>query len=71
MLCILIDVVINIPFGFTNETIFYSKILFSSLFFGILITIWIFTDKDDGIIFLTYTIFLPVNYNNFIDNICS
>ncbi|CAD8158302.1 unnamed protein product [Paramecium pentaurelia] len=60
MLCILIDVVTNIPFGFTNETVFYSKILFSSLFFGILITIWIFTNKDDGIIFLTYSIFLPI-----------
>ncbi|CAD8154309.1 unnamed protein product [Paramecium octaurelia] len=60
MLCILIDVVTNTPFGFTNETVFYSKILLSSFFFGILITIWIFTNKDDGIIFLTFTIFLPI-----------
>ena len=71
MLFILIDVLINIPFGFTYETVFYSKMLFSSLFFGILITIWIFSDYDDGIIFLTYSIFLPVNFNNFIDNLCS
>lgn len=67
MLCILIDVLVNIPFGFTNETVFYSKVLFSSFIFGVLITIWIFTKKDDGIIFLTYSIILPVNFINFID----
>ncbi|CAD8158304.1 unnamed protein product [Paramecium pentaurelia] len=60
MLIILIDVVTNIPFGFTHETIFYAKFLIISIFFGFLVSLWIFTKKDDGLIFLTCSLFLPL-----------
>jgi hypothetical protein len=55
-----VDSYMNLPFGYSNETIFFSKILGCSTFFEILVLIWIFSNNDDGIIFLTFSIFAPV-----------
>ncbi|CAK78266.1 unnamed protein product (macronuclear) [Paramecium tetraurelia] len=60
MFCLLFDVFTQLPFGFTTETIFYSQILITSIFFGILISYWMFSDSDDGIIFLTSCIMIPL-----------
>ncbi|CAD8077223.1 unnamed protein product [Paramecium sonneborni] len=60
MFCLLLDVFTKYPFGFTTETIFYSQILISSIFFGALVACWIFTNLDDGVIFLTSCIIIPL-----------
>ncbi|CAD8154289.1 unnamed protein product [Paramecium octaurelia] len=77
MIVISLDTFINFPFGFSYETVYFSKCLFSSSFFQILVAIWIFSDLDDGHIFLSFCIILPlifgINqtlYDNYFDNKC-
>lgn len=60
LLIIGLDNYLNLPFGFSNETVFFSKSLVCSLLFEILVIIWLFSNKDDGIIFITFTILVPV-----------
>ncbi|CAD8065677.1 unnamed protein product [Paramecium primaurelia] len=60
MFCLLFDVFTQLPFGFTTETIFYSQILITSIFFGALISYWMFSKSDDGVIFLTSCIIIPL-----------
>ncbi|CAD8077962.1 unnamed protein product [Paramecium sonneborni] len=74
---IALDIYINIPFGFSQETIFFSKCLLSTWFFEILVAIWIFSDLNDAHIFLTFCISVPlifgINqalYDNYIDKEC-
>ncbi|CAD8163158.1 unnamed protein product [Paramecium pentaurelia] len=77
MFIISLDTFSNFPFGFSSETIHFSQCLLSATFFEILVAIWIFSDLDDGHIFLTFCIVVPlifgINqafYDNYIDNQC-
>ena len=60
MLLISLDIYISCPFGYSYETVYFSKCLMSASFFEILVAIWIFSDLDDGLIFLTFCIIVPV-----------
>ncbi|CAD8065705.1 unnamed protein product [Paramecium primaurelia] len=77
IIIIALDIYLNIPFGFQKETIFFSKCLWCSWFFEILVAIWIFSDLNDGHIFLSFCICVPlifginqVLYDIYIDKEC-
>ncbi|CAD8159737.1 unnamed protein product [Paramecium pentaurelia] len=77
MIVIALDTYFNIPFGFQQETVFFSKCLWCAWFFEILVAVWIFSDLNDGHIFLTFCICVPlifginqVLYDNYIDKEC-
>lgn len=60
MFIISLDTYINFPFGYSYEAVYFSKCLVSASFFELLVAIWIFSDLDDGHIFLSFCIMLPV-----------
>lgn len=67
MILIAFDTYINLPFGFCYETVYFTKCLVCSSFYEILIAIWIFSEKlDDGHIFLSFCIGVPVILYNII-----
>ncbi|CAD8163153.1 unnamed protein product [Paramecium octaurelia] len=77
IIVIAFDIYLNIPFGFQQETIFFSKCLWCAWFFEILVAVWIFSDLTDGHIFITFCICVPlifgINqtlYDNYIDKEC-
>ncbi|CAD8175508.1 unnamed protein product [Paramecium octaurelia] len=77
MLIIALDTFLNFPFGFSSETVYFSQCLQCSFFFEILVAIWIFSDLDDGHIFLSFSIVVPLIlglnqafYENYIDRKC-
>ncbi|CAD8105193.1 unnamed protein product [Paramecium sonneborni] len=77
IILLIFDTYKNIPFGFKQETIFFNSCLQCAWFFEILVALWIFSDLNDGHIFLTFCISIPliftINqelYNNYFDKSC-
>lgn len=60
LLFIAFDTYNNLPFGFCYESVYFTKCLIVSSYYEILVAIWIFSDLEDGHIFLSFCIGVPV-----------
>ncbi|CAD8164297.1 unnamed protein product [Paramecium octaurelia] len=60
IIVIALDTYFNIPFGFSYETVFFSKCLWCSWFFETLVAVWILSDLSDAHIFLTFCLCVPL-----------
>lgn len=57
LLNIVLDSLRRFPFGFFYESKFFTAAICCSEFFMLLISIWLFSDYDADILFLSFLIF--------------